>query len=475
MKIAMVTSEANPLIKTGGLADVVYSLSQELAKVKQEVIIVMPFYRVLSPKLTKKPRKVEEFYIDMSWRRQLCQVYKTKIENVNYYLLKNDQYFGRDNVYGYLDDMERFAFFTLASKKLLESLPIVPDVIHLHDWHPGMLPVLLKDDVKSPLHNAKTILTIHNPAFKGYMDKYFLGNFYNLNDKYYDDGSVRFNGQVSTLKAAIMYCHKITTVSPTHKEELLYQNISDGLESVLKFRQDDFIGILNGIDYQEFDPSHDVKITKMYSDDFIKGKAQNKIQLEKDLDLNIDDKPLFGMVSRLTWQKGLDILLPCLRFILSRGDKVVILGSGEWKYEQELEKLHLEYPHQLAIYIGYNDNLAHQIYAASDFFLMPSLFEPCGLSQMISLKYATLPVVRLVGGLKDSVIPYMDGNLEVANGFGFYEFSIDALKDTLLWCEQIYYKPEQMKKLQQNALIANNDWHNSCLKYLELYKSIEEK
>ena len=474
MKVVMVTGESNPLVKTGGLADVVYSLSKELVKSrKNDVSIIMPFYKQVKAKLTKRPVKVCSFEVYMSWRKQYCVVYKTLIDGIRYFLIKNDQYFGRDNIYSYDDDIERFACFTLASKKLMEMINLIPDVIHIHDWHPGMLPLLIKDDYGSPLNKAKFVLTIHNPAFKGLFDKYFLGNFYNLNDKYFNDGSVCFNGAVSTLKTAIMYSNKITTVSPTHRIELLTdESISGGLNHVLEYRRDDFVGILNGIDYEEFDPTKDEKIIAKLKGNVASFKKANKEALLKEKDLVNDDAPLYGMVSRLTWQKGLDIMLGNVESLLQRGNKVIILGSGESKYENHLEYLRAKYPHHLSIYIGYNDELAHKIYAASDFFLMPSLFEPCGLSQMISLHYATLPVVRLVGGLKDSVTPYVDDNLKYADGFGFYDYTYNALSGTLNWCEQVYKDKEKMKILRNNALEQNYDWKKSSQKYLALYKSI---
>lgn len=471
MRIVMVASEANPLAKTGGLADVVYSLSKELAK-KHEVAIFMPYYRMIEKKITSC-ELIKECDVYLSWRKCLTKVYLTQIDGVNYYLIKNDQYFGRDALYGYDDDIERFAYFTVAVKQIMNMLNMEPDIIHLHDWQPGMLPVLIKDDWKNPLNKAKFVLTIHNPAFKGYFDSYFLGDLYGMSDVHYKDGSIRFKNAVSTLKSAIVYVNKITTVSPTHRLELLYQDISDGLNNVLEFRRDDFIGILNGIDYQEFSANRDEKIYAKYDlRNFKNKKALNKEQLLKELHLKVDDSPLYGMVSRLTWQKGLDILLPNLRDMLRRGSKVVVLGSGEKQYEQALENLRKEFPHNLGIYIGYNDELAHKIYAACDFFLMPSLFEPCGLSQMISLKYGTLPIVRRVGGLKDSVISYEGDNLEVADGFGFDTYSIEALSGTIDWCERNYYDKEVFNKLRRNAMKGKHDWSSSTKEYLKLYKSI---
>ena len=471
MKIVMVASEANPLAKTGGLADVVYALSKELAR-KNDVSIFMPFYRSIEDKI-QDYKFIKDFTVYMSWRKVYTQLYLTNIDGIKYYLIKCDQYFSRFSLYGYDDDIERFAYFTLAVKQIMNDEKIIPDIIHIHDWQPGMLPVIIRDDKNSPLNKAKFVLTIHNPAFKGYFNPYHLGDLYGMSDEHYVDGSIKFKDNVSTLKSAIMYADKITTVSPTHRIELLYHNISDDLNYVLEFRKDDFIGVLNGIDYQEFNPRIDDKIyTKFDLRNVRNKKTINKKLLEEELHLEVSDAPLYGMVSRLTWQKGLDILLPAIHGLLAKGSKVVILGSGEYNFEQDLENLRREFPKNLAIYIGYNDVLAHKIYAASDFFLMPSLFEPCGLSQMISHRYGTLPIVRRVGGLKDSVISFEGDNLDHANGFGFDEYSESAIWWTLDWCEKNYYDKKVMSQLIKNAMHANHDWKASTKEYLKIYKQI---
>lgn len=476
MKVLMVASEANPLAKTGGLADVVYALSVQLLKDGTDVRIVMPYYATINNKLENEPIFVGEFNVVLGWRNQLCKIYETVIDGVTYYLLDNPQYFHRKNLYGFHDDNERFAFFTIAVKQLLKIVDFIPDVLHLHDWQAGMLPALIEYEKHFEKRFAaiKYVLTIHNPAFKGVFDPYFLGDYYGLGNEIFENGKARLNDAVSSLKCAIMYAHKITTVSPTHREELLYTSVSQGLEGALELRKDDFVGILNGIDYKEFDPSKDRLLEHNFNKtNFASKKTLNKVALLEKLNLKIDaDAPLFGIVTRLTWQKGIDILVPGIRKILSSGGRVVVLGSGEYNYEQALEYLRSEYPSSLAIYIGYNDELAHQIYGASDFFLMPSLFEPCGISQMISLRYATLPIVRITGGLKDTVIPYMDGNLKVANGFGFYDYSAEALENTIAWAMDNYFNKESLAVLRKHALAANNEWKNSATKYLALYKSL---
>ena len=478
MKIAMVASEALPFCKTGGLADVAYSLSKELAVMGEEVYIIMPFYKQIKDKHNPDTKLVSSFPIQMSWRANTANVYVTYVSGITYYLIECDQYFARGGLYGEMDDMERFAFFTLATRELFYRLNLKPDIIHIHDWHPGMLAALIREDnyAREYFKNTKLCLSIHNSAFQGLIDRYFLANFYGLSDELYDSGKVRFNGMVSTLKAAIMYCDKIITVSPNNRGELLSVEGGMGLDSVLQFRRDDFLGILNGIDYLEFDPAKDEVIPFNFNAvNFFKVKAQDKAALFDELHIKDFGQPCFSIVSRLTWQKGLDLCLPTFEELARRGCNIIVLGSGEYRYEQQLEQLRAKYPENVAIYIGYNDALAHKIYASSDFFLMPSLFEPCGLGQMIAQRYGTLPIVRYVGGLKDSVIGYDNTNLESANGFGFYDYTIDALKNTCIYALGVYHDVVTRKQLMKNALKTNNSWKKSAKEYLLVYKNLLNK
>ena len=421
----MVASESNPLIKTGGLGDVVYSLSKELSKMDEDVAIFLPCYESIKRKRNyfSKAEFVTSFHVNLSWRYEEVQVYRLDIDGIKYYLIDNHRYFGRENLYGDFD--------------------------------------------------TKFVLTIHNPAFQGLIPRGCLGDFYSLPDYLYDDGVVRFKDQVSTLKSAIVYSDKITTVSPNHRRELLTPEGSMGLNSVLQLREWDFIGILNGIDVDEFNPKTDKNIERMYDkDSFIEGKRSNKEALLTKANIQPNDKALFAMVSRLTWQKGLDILFPTLEKILSLGHNVYVLGSGEYGYEQGLEDLRRRYPNNMAIYIGYNDELAHQAYAASDFFLMPSLFEPCGIGQMIAQRYGSLPIVRLTGGLYDTVNPYDGNNDEYANGFGFWNNNADEFRGLMDHVLGVYYNKELMNKLILNALNVDNSWRKSAQEYLDLYRSI---
>ncbi len=474
MKIVMVASESRPFCKTGGLADVVYSLSKELALLKHDVSVIIPFYQVVKNTIKTPVKLVDSFVINMSWRHQEAKVYETEADGVTFYLIEH-WYFDRGNIYGDADDGERFAFFTLAVREFLMRRKETPHIIHIHDWQPGMLISAIKEVswYRDRFKKTRFVMTIHNPAFQGMLDCDALGNLYNLPDSLFYDGKVRLDERVSTLKAGIVYADKVTTVSPTHHSELLTPEGGMHLDGVLNLREWDFCGILNGIDYLEFNPSDDPAIARQYdSSTLVAGKKANHDALLKELNLTDYKQPLYSMVSRLTWQKGLDLLFPTIEELCNRGCNVVILGSGERQYEVELEKLRAKYPDKMAIYIGYNDALAHRIYAASDFFMMPSLFEPCGLGQMIAQRYGTLPIVRRTGGLKDSVINYDGGNLETSNGFGFDNYHPDDMKYTSIYAYDAYQDKKVITRLMKNAMETDNSWSKSAKSYLGLYKEI---
>ena len=474
MKIVMVASESRPFCKTGGLADVVYSLSKELAVLGEEVYIILPYYDNIARNLAKSELKKAAFFnTHMSWRQQSVDVYETKRDGITYFFIENRQYFERGHLYGDFDDGERFAFFTMAAKEFLITKKLYPDIIHVHDWQAGMLPCIIKCDPSCYKKFSKTkyILTIHNPAFQGLMPKFTLGDFYNMTDEQFDNGSVRFKDQVSTLKAGIVYADKITTVSPTHHLELLTPEGGMGLDGVLRYREWDFSGILNGIDYLEFNPSDDKVIAKQFNEkNLVAAKKANREALFKEVGIVNNDGPVFSLVTRITWQKGFDIIFPAVDELINRGANIVMLGSGEYHYEQKWEELKRKYPDRVGLYIGYSDPLAHKIYAASDFFIMPSLFEPCGLGQMIAQRYGTLPIVRRTGGLRDSVICYDGSNADKANGFGFDAYSEYEMRRTAHYAFDVYQDKKLLHQLMKNAMLTDNSWQKSTQEYLQLYK-----
>ncbi len=473
MKILNVAAEACPFFKSGGLADVVYALSKEIAT-KEETFVIIPFYK--KPSIDQsKLEKIDSFVVNLSWRRQEANIYRSVLDGVTYFFVENDFYFAREALYGYEDEDERFAFFTLAVRDFLLRNAFVPDIIHIHDWHPGMLGVLLreKEEENDILKHSKIVLTIHNPAFQGLFSSDRLYDLYGLPYELYENGQVRFKGMVSTLKSAIIYADKITTVSPNHRYELLTKEGGMGLDSVLLLREYDFIGVLNGIDYEMFNPNTDPCIKHHYNGvNFIKQKKNNRQELLKLFNLKDYGQPLYAIVSRMTWQKGLDVLFPAAQILASKGCNVIMLGSGEARYENMMEELRAKYPDVVGVYRGYSEDLAHLIYASCDVFLMPSLFEPCGLGQMIAQRYGALPLVRYTGGLKDSVLGFDGRNADYANGFGFNDFTVSAMIDTSLWALESLSDPIVKKKLQRNALKVNNSWNKSAKEYLKIYTQL---
>ena len=480
MNILMVSGEALPFSKTGGLADVVTSLSEEFVKKGHHVSIVVPYYKTSNLKKSKKPEKLMDLTITMNWRRPNAEIFHVVYAGIDYFLIKNDQYFNRDGYYGYFDDGERFAFFALAAIELMKRLPFDIDICHVHDWQAGMIPCLLKEKYRNDkiLGKIKTVLTIHNPLFKGFFSKDSLFDLYNLNMDIYNNGRVRFEDQVSTLKAAIAYSDKITTVSPTHSYELTTIEGSKGLWYELTLRQQDFVGILNGMNTSEFNPKKDKLISQKFSATSVEeGKLANKKAFCEANGLN-PNLPLFAVVSRLSDQKGLDLIFAMADFVSNEGGNFAIVGSGEQYAEDWFKELKRRNPTHNYIFIGYSDEIAHKLYAASDFFIMPSAFEPCGLCQMIAQAYGSLPIVRRTGGLKDTVIGYdtNENNVKTANGIAFDGYSVtDAIQSCAKALLLYFNSNSALHKLRVNAMKTDHSWSTSADKYLNLYSQVLPK
>lgn len=469
MNIAMIASEINPLAKSGGLADVVYSLSKELSKLGHEVICILPFYQSIRAKGGKFAYR-GSYGVSLSWRHANCDVYSTQIDGISYYLLDNRYYFGRSSLYGYMDDGERFAFFQTAARGLFGYIGFVPDVIHCHDWQTGMIPCLVREQngFDPTFSKAKFVFTIHNPAFKGIIDRYFLRDFYELPDDLYYNGKVRFEGMVSTLKTGIVYSDFVTTVSPNHAKELLTPEGGFGLDGVLRMKGEAFSGIVNGIDYDEWDPLRDPLIYKNFSyTNVTSGKRECRKRLF-DVALFPDNGgPVFGLVSRLTYQKGIDLVLSIGREIAEAGGYLFVLGSGEYGLEQGLEALRRDYPESVCIYIGYSNERAHLIYSGADFFLMPSLFEPCGIGQMVAMRYGTLPIVRRVGGLPDTVED--PSSSKEPTGFIFNDYDLGGLRYGVSRAYEVYEDKGKLLKMRRNAMKADHSWKKAAAEYLDIY------
>lgn len=476
MHIAMISSEAAPFMKTGGMGEVVFGLAKELAKL-HEVSIIMPLYKGMQyikedDILKKKPFR--KFFVNIAWRREECEIYKMIVEGVNYYFIRSDRYFMRDHgIYSYHDDIERFAFFTYASLDLLASFKNnKAKIVHLHDWHAGLLPFLAKEEenYKNNFSKTKFVLTIHNPAYQGLFDVRALEEIYELDRVYFDDGRLEFKGMVSTLKAAICYSDIITTVSKTYRDELLSPEHGMGFQELLKEKKDHFIGIANGIDTNYYDPEKDIYAKHYSIENYSKGKLSNKKIVLEELGLSDESKPLIGFVSRFTWQKGLGLIFASLHDLVNRGANIVIMGSGEKELELYASNCMNNFPNNIKVIIGYDERLAHLIYAGSDFTLVPSLFEPCGTSQLIALRYGSIPIVRATGGLIDSVVAYDGINHDSANGFNFVNFDASSLLQTLNQALDIYYDNKWLfKRLIRNGMKTNNSWKKYAKLYLRAY------
>ena len=473
MKVLFVTSEATPYIKSGGLADVLGSLPKELIKQGVEASVVLPKYRDM--KLADTLEFVTSFYIWVSWRREYCGVFKTELDGVTFYFIDNERYFGRPGLYSYDDDNERFAFFDFAVLEMLSHLNIKPDIMSLHDWQTAMIAPLYKEryGYYDFYRNIKITFTIHNIAYQGKADPRLINDLYGLGDHLYYNGNLRHDNCFNMMKSAILYSDMVTTVSPTYAKEILTDEYGEGLQSILNMKRDNLVGIINGIDYDVNNPEKDPNILHHFNvENWKTEKVKNKLALQREVGLPEDEKtPLIGIVTRLTWQKGLDLILPKMEELVGRGCQVVILGAGERKYEEALAYWGENYPEKVSCNLKYDFGLSCRIYAGCDMFLMPSLFEPCGLSQMMSLRYGTIPVVRETGGLKDSVVPYNEYE-KTGTGFSFAHYSADEMMSVIDYAIKIYNDEEQWDVIVENAMNEKLDWENSANKYMEVFNKL---
>lgn len=506
MKVAMCVSEAVPFAKTGGLADVAGALPAALRNKGVDTFVIMPGYRSIFEKdypiqMVAKGAKVQ---MNRSISEEF-DLYKTTLNNVDFYFIRNDSLFGRENLYGtaqgdYSDNNLRFGFFSKAIFKVLEFLSIVPDIIHLHDHHFGLAALLLHDikinDNATPYKNTKAVFTIHNIAYQGVYGRETL-DLCGIDSKYFTTEGLEFYGSVNFMKAGIVYSDKITTVSPTYAREILTEEYGYRLEDVLKRRRKDLSGIINGIDYTVWDPAKDKTIFANYdiSDLSGKKKCKDKLILEAFSKASIGDiqgipgksmqtdkpgispkpdKPLIGMVSRLSEQKGIDLITDAMEDIMKNDVRLVILGTGEEKYHNILLEMKAKYKDKFSLTIGYSDKFSREIYSASDIFLMPSNYEPCGLGQLISLKYGTIPVVRNTGGLADTIIGIKNSGDIDKGGQGFMFDDYEAIKfyKALKTAIDFYNDKGLWNKIVKNGMASDFSWDYSAGKYRELYESI---
>ncbi len=486
MKILFAASEAVPFCKTGGLADVAGSLPQALAQAGNEVEVILPLYQKVSEKWKDQMEFVCAIEVPLGWRRVYCGLFRLDRDGVIWYFVDNEYYFKRDSLYGHYDDGERFGFFSRAIVSLLPALAFMPEVIHCNDWQTALVPVYLKDECVrwEEVRSIKTVFTVHNIEYQGRYGKDTLEDLFGLAPGWYADGTIAMDGDVNLLKGALMTCDAITAVSPTYAQELRYSFFAHGMESVMQLNAGKLYGVLNGLDMVRYDPATDPGLAANYSlytktgkvsakDTVTPGKAKNKARLQEQVGLEVDpDVPVIGMVTRLVSHKGLDLVCKVFDQIMDLKCQVVILGSGDWNYEQFFEEKAGQYPGRMALYRGYSDALATSIYAGADLFLMPSRSEPCGLSQMIAMRYGTVPIVRETGGLKDTVHPY-EAWRGAGNGFTFCDYNSGDMLYVIRQAVSLYYdNPAAFQALRTAGMAEDFSWRRSAEAYNEIYKKI---
>ncbi len=475
--ILFVASESVPFIKTGGLADVVGSLPKCFDKKEYDVRVILPKYLCMKQQYVGELKYIAHFYMNLSWREQYVGILKTEYEGITFYFIDNEYYFGGDKPYGDIRcDIEKFAFF---SKAALSALPVIgfrPDIIHCHDWQTGLIPVYLKDSFGEGefFSGIKSIMTIHNLKFQGVWDAKVVKDIAGLSDYYFTSDKLRDYDDANYLKGGIVYSDYVTTVSDSYAEEIKMPFYGEGLDGLMRARSNCLCGIVNGIDYDEYNPETDNKIYNNYNAvTFRKEKSKNKTKLQEEMGLEVNDKKfMIGIVSRLTDQKGLDLVSCVMDELCQENIQLIILGTGEEKYENMFRHYAWKYNGSVSANIYYSEEISHKIYASCDAFLMPSLFEPCGLSQLMSLRYGTVPIVRETGGLKDTVEPYNEYE-STGTGFSFANYNAHEMLNTIKYAEHIYYdKEREWNKIVDRGMAKDFSWSTSAKKYEAIYKNL---
>ena len=475
MQIVFASAECAPFVKTGGLGDVAGSLPAALVRAGAEVIVMVPKYATIKDEYKAQMEHFSDFYVSLGWRNEYCGLEKLEHDGVTYMFIDNERYFARDYPYGFFDDGERFAFFSKAITESLQHLPegFECDILHCNDWQTALAPVFLREFYQGlPLYDrVKTVFSIHNVAFQGQFSDTVMEDILGVAHIPAAATQLRCDAcSINYMLGALHYADAITTVSPTYAGEIQTPEFGEGLDGVLRERSYALQGILNGIDVAAFDPATDKRIAANYTVDDRSGKAVCKAKLQEELGLEVrDDRPLMVMVTRLTRQKGLDLVMYALDRILSGGVQVAVLGTGDRDYEDGLRYFQDKYPGTMAARIEFDPALSQRMYAAADMFLMPSKFEPCGLSQIIAMRYGTLPIVRETGGLKDTVIPYNEFTGE-GTGFSFTNFNGDEMGDAVFRAARLFWdNREAWNQLVTQAMSQDFSWTRSADKYLDLY------
>ena len=476
IRVLFVVSESVPFIKTGGLADVAFSLPKALRGVGIDIRVVMPLYKDIPEEYKKNMTTLIETTVSVGWRNQYCGIKYMEYEGVPFYFIDNEYYFKRNRIYGFYDDGEIFAFYDRAVLEMIEYINFIPHIIHCNDWHTGMISPLLHAHYhhKTNYHKIKTIFTIHNLKYQGIFSKEILGDLLSLGEEYCNMEALEFYGGVSFMKGGIKYSNLVTTVSESYANEIQEPYYGEKLDGILRHRGHDLYGIVNGIDYDIFNPEKDPDIFENYNVECIHKKETNKLMLQELLGLPQEkDVPIIGIVSRIDNMKGFDLIFHVIEELMSLNIQLIILGTGDNHLESVLRHFAYKYKEKLSANIKFSASLAQKIYSGVDMLLMPSLFEPCGLSQLIALRYGTIPIVREVGGLKDTVTSYNEFTGE-GNGFSFSNYNAHDMLYTIERAISFYHNKSIWDNLIQNAMNGEYDWKNSAAKYKKLYEKLYE-
>lgn len=473
MKVLFATSECAPFVKTGGLGDVVGSLPQALREKNVDARVVLPLYNCIPQKFKEQMRYIDHIYIDMAWRKQYCGIFELNYNNCIYYFIDNKFYFSGDKPYDYIHlDCEKFIFFSKAVLSILPTIGFRPDVINCNDWQTGPIPVFLDTFQDNEFFRGiKTVITIHNLKFQGRWDFRGIKDAMGISDYYFTPDKLEYYKDANLLKGGMVYANKISTVSDTYAVEITTPHYGEGLDALLRARRQDLVGIVNGISYDDWNPAKDEFLAKKYTARTVKaGKAACKRALQHEMGLPEDaDKMLIGIVSRLTDQKGFDLIAYKLEELCNGGCQIVVLGTGDEQYENLFRHYSWKYPDRFAARITYSNEMSHKIYAGCDAFLMPSAFEPCGLSQIISMHYGTLPIVRETGGLRDTVIPYNKYTGE-GTGFSFANYNADEMLGCIWNAMDVFYNNKNAwGEMVKHAMEADYSWNVSAEKYIDMY------
>ncbi len=470
MKVLFATSEAYPFAMSGGLADVSGALPKALRARLVGARVILPLYDTIKQELRDSMKFITSISVPVSWRRQYCGIFEAKVGSVIYYFVDNLYYFKRGSLYGHYDDAERFAFFSRAVLEVLKVIDYAPDIIHCNDCQTALIPVYLRlfyqHDEK--LRNIKTLFTIHNIQYQGNYGMEILGDVFGIPNS--DTELLKYGDCINLMKGGIECAHQVNTVSPSYAREILDPWFSHGLDGILREREWKLSGIVNGTDTEVYDPAHDSALWAEFDADDLSGKAVNKAKLQEMFGLEVNSEiPLLAMVTRLVSHKGLDLVKARLDSIMDFGVQMIVLGNGDYEYESFMYEMANRYPDRFKLATGFNPDLAHKIYGGSDIFLMPSKSEPCGLSQMVALRYGSIPVVRETGGLKDTIIDSGSGK---GNGFTFVSYNADDMAHAVYRAVEGFKDRDGWEMLTKRAMKCDNSWGASANAYIRLYKSM---